>query len=63
MTDEKQHLDLSKVEPLFGGTDPEDGDSRVTRQGVDSTPVVGAFPETDEAAPPDPDELDRLRRG
>ena len=54
MTDEKQHVDLSKIEPVFRGPDPEDADSRETRQGVDrvgtaaaevadSTPAVGVF--------------------
>jgi len=62
MSDEKQHLDLSKVEPVFGGTDPEDMGARETRQGTDGTPAGGMSPETDEAAPPDPDDLDRLRR-
>ena len=73
MTDEKHHLDLSKIEPVFRGTDPDDTDSRDTCQGADrvgtaspevagSAPAGGAFTETDEKAPPDPDDLDRLRR-
>ena len=73
MTDEKQRVDLSKIEPVVRGGDPEDAETRETRQGVDrvgtaaaevaeSTPAVGVFAETDENAPPDPDDLDRLRR-
>jgi hypothetical protein len=74
MTDEKQHVDLSTIEPLFRGVDPEDVDSRDARQDVDregtaaaaatgSTPAAGVFARTDDEAPPDPDDLDRLRRG
>jgi hypothetical protein len=74
MTDKKQHVDLSKIEPIVRGGDPEDVDSRETRQNVDrvgtaaaaaagSTPAVGLFAETDDEAAPDPDDLDRLRRG
>jgi len=74
MTDEKQHVDLSTIEPVVRGGDPEDVDSRETRQDVDrvgtaaaaaagSTPAVAVFAETDDEAPPDPDGLDRLRRG
>ena len=72
MTDEKRHVDLSKIEPVFRGGDPEDNDSPDTRQDVDhvgtaaatpaSTPTVGVLAETDDQAPPDPDDLDRLRR-
>ena len=74
MTDEKRHVDLSKIEPVFRGVDPEDVDSRETRQDVDrvgaaaaeaaeSTPAIGVLAQTDDKAPPDPDDLDRLRRG
>ena len=74
MTDEKRHVDLSKIEPVVHGGDPEDVDSRETRQDVDrvgtaaaaaagSTPAVGVFAETDDETPPEPDDLDRLRRG
>ena len=74
MTDEKQHVDLSKIEPVFGGVDPDDVDTIDTRQGVDrvgtaaaetseSAPAVGVLAETDDNPPPDPDDLDHLRRG
>jgi len=74
MTDEKRRVDLSTIEPVVQGGDPEDADSRETRQDVDrvgtvaaaaagSTPAVGLLAETDDEAPPDPDDLDRLRRG
>jgi hypothetical protein len=74
MTNEKRHVDLSKVEPIVRGSDPEDVDSRETRQEVDrvgtaaaaaaaTTPAVGVLAETDDEPPPDPDDLDRLRRG
>ena len=73
MSDEKKHVDLSKIEPIVRGSDPEEVDSREMRQDIDrvgtaaaetaeSTPAVGVFVETDKA-PPDPDDLDRLRRG
>jgi hypothetical protein len=73
MTDEKQHVDLSTIEPVVHGRDPEDADERETRQDVDrvgtvaasaagSPPAVGVLADTDEEAPPDPDDLDRLRR-
>ena len=73
MTDEKQHVDLSKIEPVFRGVDPEDADSPDTREDVTrvgtagaataaSTPTVGVLPESDDQPPPDPDDLDRLRR-
>ena len=74
MTDEKRHVDLSTIEPVVRRGDPEDVDSRNARQDVDrvgtaaaaaagSTPAVGVLAETDDEAPPDPDDLDRLRRG
>ena len=82
MTEEKQHVDLSSIEPVFRGVDDGDADSRDTRQegggaGTEATPggtpvvgatpggppVVGAFTETGDSPPPDPDDLDRLRRG
>lgn len=74
MSDEKKHVDLSKIEPIVRGRDPEDVDARETRQDIDrvgtaaaetaeSTPAVGVFADTDDKAPPDPDDLDRLRRG
>lgn len=74
MTDEKKHVDLSTIEPVVRGRDPEDADSRETRQDVDrigtaaasaagGPPAVGVLAETDDKPPPDPDDLDRLRRG
>jgi hypothetical protein len=74
MTDEKKHVDLSKIEPIVHGGDPQDVDAPETREDVDrvgtaaaaaagSTPAVGVLAETDDEAPPDPDDLDRLRRG
>ena len=74
MTDEKRHVDLSKIEPIVRGSDREDDDSLETRQEVDrvgtaaaaaaaTTPAVGVLAETDDKPPPDPDDLDRLRRG
>ena len=74
MTDEKKHIDLSTIEPVFRGVDPEDGDSPETRREVDrvgtaaaetaeSAPAVGVLAQTDDQPPPDPDDLDRLRRG
>lgn len=73
MTDEKQHVDLKKIEPVFRGV-PEDVDSPEARQSVDrvgtaaaetseSAPAVGVLAETDDTPPADPDDLDRLRRG
>jgi hypothetical protein len=73
MTDEKRRVDLSTIEPVFRGGDPED-DSGVIRQDVDrvgtaaasvagSPPAVGVLAETDDTPPPDPDDLDPLRRG
>jgi hypothetical protein len=72
MTDEKRHVDLSAIEPVFRGGDPEETDSRETRQEVDRVgtaaasvggpPAVG-LTETEDKPPPEPDELDRLRRG
>jgi len=49
--------------------DPEDADTRhdADQAGAATTdggpPAVGAFTQTDDAPPPDPDDLDRLRRG
>ena len=74
MTDEKRHVDLSTIEPVVRGGDSEDVDARGASQDVDrvgtaaaaaagSTPAVGILAETDDEAPPDPDDLDRLRRG
>ena len=74
MTDEKRHVDLSTIEPVVRGGDPEDAEARETRQQVDrvgtaaaevagSAPAVGVLAETDDEAPPEPDDLDRLRRG
>jgi hypothetical protein len=64
MTDEKHHVDLSKIEPVFRGNDPEDDVARdATGTGAPANPAVGTFAETDDKPPPDPDDLDRLRRG
>ena len=73
MNDEKRHVDLSKIEPVVRGPDPEHVDSSEARQGVDhvgtaaataaGAPAVGVISPTDDEAPPDPDDLDRLRRG
>ena len=73
MTDEKKHVDLSAIEPVVRGQDQEDVDGRPTREddeGVGAAaapiaggpPAVGVLPESDDRPPPDPDELDRLRR-
>jgi len=73
MTDEKRHIDLSKVQPVFRGADPDD-DPRASRGDVDRVgtaaasvaggpPAVGVLPEPDDQPPPDPDDLDQLRRG
>jgi hypothetical protein len=74
MTDEKRHVDLSTIEPVVRGKDPEDVDTPETRREVDRVgtaaavgaagpPAVGVLPEADDKPPPDPDDLDRLRRG
>ena len=74
MTEDKRHVDLSSVEPVVRGSDPEDADTpeggrEADRDGTAATvapgssPAVGILPEPEEAAPADPDDLDRLRRG
>jgi hypothetical protein len=70
MTAEKEPVDLHNVEPVVHGRDPEEEDRRaeLDRAGIaDASPVdraalVGPLAETDDPPPPDPDDLDRLRR-
>ena len=71
MTTDKKHVDLSKIEPIVRGKGPEDDNPRDNVDRVDgiavagpgATPAAGLLAETDDKPPPDPDDLDRLRRG
>jgi hypothetical protein len=71
MTSEKKPVDLHSIEPIFRSHDPEEVDSRKDADSVGmgvatatgSTPAAGTLAQIEDEPPPDPDDLDRLRRG
>jgi hypothetical protein len=69
MTADKKPVDLKAIEPIFHREESEDLGRRDDTAGpvaiaaAGTTPAVGLLADTEDVPPPDPDELDRLRRG
>jgi hypothetical protein len=72
MTAEKEPVDLRNVEPVVRGHDPDEdvppGEVEIGRAAAGAAatgnnPAGGLLIEPEDELPPDPDDLDRLRRG
>ena len=61
MTSEKKPFDLHSIEPIFRRDETEEVDSREDDDTVGMAPGMPA--RTENGPPPEPDDLDPLRRG
>ena len=61
MTSEKKPVDLHSIEPIFRRDETEEVDSPEDDDGGGM--ATGMLARTEAEPPPDPDDLDQLRRG